>query len=140
MTAMTQHAIFRRAARTAARGLFTAAALIGLAACGSDATGPAASASLELRNDSNLPIVSVNIAACSDESWGGNRLSAGESVAPGAIRTFQLTPGCWDVRASTSLRQGVWWDQEVNAGGTIRLALPEAAGLSVVPDVARAGR
>jgi hypothetical protein len=111
------------------RGIAAFAAMVlALGACDRDSTGPTATAALELRNDANVPIVSVNIASCSDESWGGNRLNSSETIAPGATRTWSLTPGCWDVRASTANKSGSWFDREVTAGGTIRLALPPEAG------------
>lgn len=115
---------------TLIRGTAALAALIvTLGACGKDSTGPSETAMLELRNDANVPIVSVNIASCSDQSWGGNRLGTSETIAPGATRTWQLMAGCWDVRASTGQKSGTWLDREVTAGGTIRLALPPEAGV-----------
>jgi hypothetical protein len=39
-----------------------------------------------------------------------------------------MTPGCYDVRASTGAKFGTWFDREATAGGFVRLALPESAG------------
>jgi hypothetical protein len=111
--------------------LFALATVFTLAACGDDSgTGPAptVSATLELRNDANVPITMVHIAPCSEAEWGENRLTGGESVAPGALRSFSLAPDCYDVRASTGEKFGTWWDREMIAGDTVRLALPASAG------------
>lgn len=111
--------------------LAAAVAALALAACGDDGgTGPTptASATLQLRNDANVAITMVHVAPCSEAEWGSNRLASGETVAPGALRSFTLPPDCYDVRASTGDKFGTWWDQQMTPGDTVRLALPASAG------------
>jgi hypothetical protein len=107
-------------------------AALTLAACGDDSgsTGPSLSTFVMLRNEANTPIVSVNISQCSDASWGPNRLGTNESVAPGATRNFTVTPGCYDVRVSTATKNAYWYDRDVLAGDTLRLALSAAADVN----------
>lgn len=72
--------------------------------------------------------MSVHIAKCSDAEWGENKLNQNETIATGATRSWSMTPGCYDVRASTGSKFGTWFDREAVAGGFVRLALPASAG------------
>ncbi|HSJ14164.1 MAG TPA: hypothetical protein VK939_07105 [Longimicrobiales bacterium] len=111
--------------------LLAAVMALALVACGDDSgTGPVptTSAVLLLRNDANVPITMVHVASCSVDSWGSNRLGSGESIAPGAVRSWTFAPDCYDVRASTGAKFGTWWDQQMASGDTVRLALPASAG------------
>lgn len=128
----------RRAGVVAARVVAATAMVLGLAACGDGkATGVTEQSTLVLRNDAPVPIQFVQFARCTDESWGPDRLGATETIAPGAIRTWNIAPGCWDLRATTSTHSGSWYDNEVSAGGSLQFALPPLeASLATDPFVA----
>jgi hypothetical protein len=104
-------------------------AVLAAAACDKSSTGPETPtmATIELRNNNSAPIVTVNISSCSEAVWGANRLNQDESIATGATRTWSMPPGCYDVRASTGTKSGIWYDREAVAGEFLRLALPESA-------------
>lgn len=113
-----------------ARILLLATSVLTFAACSDDSgTGPDAAPNpvVLMKNEANVPITMVHIAKCSDDVWGENRLTGGQTIATGATRAFGITPGCWDVRASTGEKYGTWWDREVAVGDTVRLALSSAA-------------
>lgn len=98
-----------------------------LAACGKDSsTGPAPAdtGTLTMLNDSNSPIVAMYFTSCEDGSWGPNRLSASENVAPGALRSWTVEAGCYDFKASTGERSATWWDLALTPGGTVQLGVP----------------
>ncbi|MCS6800011.1 MAG: hypothetical protein NZ898_16095 [Myxococcota bacterium] len=57
-------------------------------------SGPA----LVIRNASNRTICYVQISPSSDSQWGPDRLGASETILPGRIRGWRVTPGNWDVR------------------------------------------
>ncbi len=61
-----------------------------------DAPGPLASAASTLRveNQTSESIVRFYLAECTSMTWGQNRLGS-NPIAPGASRTFTLTPGCY---------------------------------------------
>lgn len=84
-------------------------------------------ATLKLTNNANVNIVEVNFALCSNPAWGGNKLGTGEVIAPGASRTWQVDPGCYDFRAHTASKVGSWYDRYADAGETLNLALSSAA-------------
>jgi hypothetical protein len=113
--------------RTAALATLVAPAA---AACDKSSTSPESqtTATIELHNNANVPIVSVQIATCGESEWGTNKLNQNESIASGGARSFSITPGCYDVRASTATKAGIWRDREAAAGGTVYLALPASAG------------
>jgi hypothetical protein len=114
----------RATAAVVLRALTPCLVMLGLAACGdSGPSGPTAQASLVLRNDAGSPIQVVRFARCEDPDWGSNRLGAGETIAPGAVRTWSIAPGCWDLHAGTTTHSGYWYDGEVNAGGALQFAL-----------------
>jgi hypothetical protein len=122
-----------RAGTLAGRVLATTLMLIGLAACGdsgSTATGPAEQSTLVVKNDAAQPIMVVQFARCTDPDWGPDRLGATETIAPGATRSWSIAPGCWDLRVATATRAGYWYDNEVQAGGSLQFALPAVAATS----------
>jgi hypothetical protein len=112
--------------------LAVAAFAFGAVACGgSDSTGPGAepapqTGTIRLLNQSTATIVAVRFAKCSDPSWGPNRLAESESLAPGALRSWTVEPGCYDLRASTGSKSASWYDRELTAGGALQLAVPAA--------------
>jgi hypothetical protein len=124
---------------------FACSSLIVLAACGGDSpTGPDTQPTpslgvVSMTNNANKAIIAVYIASCSVDEWGENRLGAGQSIAPGGTRTFAIAPGCYDVRASTGDKSGMWWDHTVQAGKTVKLALSSAAN-SLVQRVGESAR
>ena len=93
-----------------------------LAACGSDddsSTGPSTQATLQIKNSSSRTIVTVNFSSCSESSWGTDRLGENETIAPGAERSWQVAPGCYDIRAVASTGgDAEWFDRELTAGQT----------------------
>ncbi len=122
--------------KTITAAILLGGALFALAACSDNPAGPdgipnggspSVNPVILLKNEANVPIVSVNIARCTDEEWGVNRLSNGQTIPTGEMRYFSITPGCWDVRASTGQKYGTWWDYDVEMGDTVRLALSSAA-------------
>jgi len=116
--------------RKSVSGLGLAAALLAAACGGGDGpSGPSGPVMglVVMGNHSNVPIIEVNISACSESSWGANRLQGGEVIAPGATRSFEVTPGCYDFRANTASKSGKWYDRNVHAGATVNVALSAAA-------------
>ncbi|HKT61839.1 MAG TPA: hypothetical protein VJQ46_17405 [Gemmatimonadales bacterium] len=112
---------------------WSAAVLLCLAtaACGGgsgdDSTGPSPApqaGTITLRNGSSTNLVAVNISLCSESSWGPNRLEQQETVAPGALRSWTVEPGCYDVKASNGSRSASWFDRELTAGGALNLEAP----------------
>jgi len=108
-----------------------AAALFALAtaACSDDTdspsgpTPPPAVGTIVIRNDANGPIDRVNFNGCDNPDWGENRLNAGETIEPGATRSWTTEPGCYDIRARVGTLNGIWWDRDLAAGGSLNLAL-----------------
>ena len=122
-------------------GLATAAILLGAAACGGDdATGPAptppapTTGTIRLLNESSASIVAVYFTKCDDTTWGANRLAASERLAPGALRTWTVEPGCYDLKASTGSKSASWFDRELAAGGALQLAVPDAVASMIATD------
>lgn len=109
---------------------FAAVALLSVAsaACGSDSNGPSAprNGTITMLNQSDAPIDAVYISSCSDESWGPDRLAAGESIATGQSRDFTLPAGCYDIKANIGTLAGIWWDRDLEAGGILQFALDVA--------------
>ena len=111
-------------------GLATAAILFGAAACGGgdNATGPAptppappapTTGTIRLLNESSATIVAVYFTKCDENTWGSNRLAASERLAPGALRTWTVEPGCYDLKASTGSKSASWFDRQLSAGGAM---------------------
>lgn len=106
---------------------FAVAALLSIttAACGSDSNGPSAprNGTITMLNESDAPIDAVYISSCSDDSWGADRLPAGETIATGATRNFTMPAGCYDIKANIGTLAGIWWDRDLEAGGVLQFAL-----------------
>lgn len=110
--------------------MLTLGAALVLAACGGD--GPSAPSTptmgvVRMGNNANVPIIEVNIAACTSPVWGGNRLAASQTIEPGQDRLFSVAPGCYDFRAQTASKAGSWYQRHVFAGDTVHVALSAAA-------------
>lgn len=109
---------------------FTAVALLSVApaACGSDSNGPSVprNGTIVMLNESDAPIDAVYISSCSDDSWGPDRLAAGETIATGSMRSFTFPAGCVDVKANIGTLAGIWWDRQLAAGDSLQFALDVA--------------
>lgn len=57
---------------------------------------------LRLVNNTGSTILFVYYSACTDDTWGVDRLGDNETVANGDDRLFDLDAGCWDLRADVS--------------------------------------
>lgn len=130
MIAMFQMARGSRGTRFIRPTAMAVLAVLAAAACDKSSTDPEpqATATIELHNNANVPIVSVQIVTCGESEWGTNKLNQNESIASGGARSFSMPPGCYDVRASTGPKAGIWRDREAAAGGTVYLALPASLG------------
>jgi hypothetical protein len=87
--------------RLFAHGL-AAVAVLTLAGCDTITGGPLTSpgqptATLVIINGSDADLDAVVISECSAMSYGFNRLSDTDYIAPGEARSFTLSAGCWDV-------------------------------------------
>lgn len=83
-----------------ALGLAAAAAITvaGCSVTGGDLIRPGEpTASLIIINGSYGYLDAIVISDCNNFTYGFNRLSDGDSIAPGDARTFTLSSGCWDV-------------------------------------------
>jgi hypothetical protein len=110
-------------------------AVVAVAACGGkDSTGPAAQGTIVVKNASSLEIVVVNITACSDPTWGPDRLGPTETIAPGAQRSFTAAPGCQDVRARTSAGDQEWFDLNIQSGSSSVLEAGTFTSISSAPN------
>lgn len=106
------------------------------AACGGDSTGPEPAprtSTIRLLNESATPITTVYFSQCDDTSWGANRLADGETLAPGALRSWTVAPGCYDFRASNGSKAASWFDREITPGGVLQLAVPVEVGALITP-------
>ena len=123
--------------------LAAGALLLGAVACGGDdATSPSPApqtATLRLLNESSATIVAVYFTSCDESTWGSNRLAASESIAPGALRSWTVQPGCYDFRASTGSKTASWYDRELTPGGALQLAVPTAVNTMIATGVTEVG-
>ena len=62
-------------------------------------TATVETAILELINESNATVCSVQISPVADETWGEDWLEEGEVITPGASRRFEVPTGSYDLRA-----------------------------------------
>lgn len=125
--------MFDRARRTAALFALLAAPLA--AACGGDdgGSGPSSSATLVVQNTSPSTILIVNFSACTDATWGPDRLGSSEVIEPGAQRSWTVEPGCYDVRARTTSAAKQWLGYTITSGET-ELFIADSFELTVVDD------
>ena len=133
-----------RTTRSITRLVAAALAALTLAACGGDdgSTGPGpgpapSQAKLVIKNASSLTIAVVRFSDCSDVSWGPNRLGANETIAAGGQRSWDVTPGCYDIRAEATTGSKVeWMDRQLAAGQTREFTAGQLSA-SVAPAGAR---
>jgi hypothetical protein len=76
----------------------TAVTLAGCSITGGDLIRPGQpTATLIIVNGSYGYLDAIVISDCDNFTYGFNRLSDGDSIAPGDARSFTLSAGCWDV-------------------------------------------
>lgn len=124
--------------RNARRSIIAAILMAAALACGGDSTGPAPApdprtGTIQLLNQSNVSIVGVYFTTCDDDSWGANRLAQAETLAPGALRTWTVEAGCYDLKASTGSKSASWYDRTLAAGGALQMAVPASVATMMVP-------
>ena len=78
-----------------------------IVSCGDDATGPdpCEGTCLVINNTSDLTIDAVRFSACSADTWGADRLGS-STIAPGAEREWEVTPGCYDIQCAAVMGDG----------------------------------
>ena len=74
--------------------------IVVLGGCGNAPTEPSDPPELEVINGSGKTVTFVNISPCADPNWGANKLDG--TIKPGKSHSWQLTPGCYDLRAGYS--------------------------------------
>lgn len=125
--------------RSTLYGLILGAAVTLAGACSSDSNTeptlpppppPSTTGTVNVKNQASVAILAVYISACTDATWGANRLNSGEEIAPGALRSFTMPAGCYDVKVATATKSGSWYDRSLPAGGSLNLALSSAANPS----------
>ena len=67
-----------------------------LAACGDD--NDPGDTSLTIENESGVTIAIVNFSDCDDPEWGEDRLDSDEFLEDGESKSFDVDPGCYDIR------------------------------------------
>ena len=67
-----------------------------VAAC-SDSNEPG-DTSLTIENESGVTIAIVQFSECTDPEWGDDRLDDDEFLEDGDSKTFDVEPGCYDIR------------------------------------------
>ena len=95
----------------AALGTFIICAALG---CGGNDPG---GATLTIDNQSGGPVASVQFTGCDELEWGENQIDESETIAAGVQRSFDVDPGCYDIRAGSGT--GVYQqerDVEIPAG------------------------
>jgi hypothetical protein len=101
--------------RVAALALWSIAALT--VACG-DKIDPSDPTVLDIVNNGEVAIDSVNYSGCEAAEFGENRLAPSETVAPGASRAFEIDPGCYDLRVWFGEDPEVRFEEEIEEGET----------------------
>jgi hypothetical protein len=71
-----------------------------------------------LVNNSGLAICNVYISPTTDPYWEADWLAAGQSIAPGAQRTFSVAQGVWDMRADDCSGNIISIEWEIPVYGT----------------------
>lgn len=91
--------------------------LLTLAGCGDSSTGPGPQTNsctgtcLVVENAStDLTIDEVLFTTCEASSWGSDRLGS-DQLDPGGSRGWQVTAGCWDIRARADEGSEEWISQ-----------------------------
>ena len=97
-------------------------------ACGGT-SGPSEPSSsgttLTLVNDSSATVCYVYISPTTDDSWGDDQLGDTETISPGSQRTFNLTPGTYDLRADDCSNNTLDTQWEVEINGNIDWTLSD---------------
>lgn len=44
----------------------------------------------------------VNLSPCTSQTWGDNLMPPEDEFLPGELRTYELSPGCWDSRVAAN--------------------------------------
>lgn len=77
---------------------------------------------LTVKNRSNVTITSIFIAAAEDDSWGADQLKS-DVLLPGAIVTFTIEPGIYDVRVVSEHRRDFIYEADISSGWTTTVAI-----------------
>ena len=77
---------------------------------------------LTVKNHSNVTITSIFIAAAKDDSWGADQLKS-DVLLPGAIVTFTIEPGIYDVRIVSKHHQDFIYEADILSGLTTTVAV-----------------
>lgn len=89
-----------------------------------DNTDPDEPAQLEIVNESDTVIETVNYSACDDPEFGIDRLEPDEDLAPGATKVFEIEPGCYDMRVwFAGGDDEVRFDEEISPGEVFEWAV-----------------
>jgi hypothetical protein len=100
-----------------------ALATFAIAGCDDDPEGPQTTR-LRVQNNAAESIFEVYFSACSDATWGNDRLGATETIDPSESREWDVTPGCWDVLLVTeSAAEAEFTNQNIDAGETHTVVL-----------------
>ena len=75
---------------------------------------------LEIVNGRVEPIDMVNFSACDAPEFGEDRLAPDEDIAAGAVRDFEVEPGCYDIRIWFAGDTEVRFEEEISEGETFR--------------------
>jgi hypothetical protein len=68
---------------------------------------PATSVFLNVHNDTGASVVSVFISPCESEHWGLDKLDSPGRIGAGKVRIWQLSAGCYDLKARMSDEEDV---------------------------------
>lgn len=74
---------------------------------------------IQVVNATRYNVDAVLISACSNASYGLNRLPSGTAIAPGRSYTFTVSAGCWDVDAGAVGVGEARQRMQVQAGGGV---------------------
>ncbi|RKU34170.1 hypothetical protein C6496_20660 [Candidatus Poribacteria bacterium] len=77
---------------------------------------------LTVKNHSNVTITSIFIAAAEDDSWGADQLKS-DVLLPGAIVTFTIEPGIYDVRIVSKHHRDFIYEADISSGWTTTVAV-----------------
>ena len=103
-----------------------AVAVAGCSVTGGDLIRPGEpTATLIVINDTFGYLDAIAISDCDNFTYGLNRLSAGDSIAPGDARSFTLSAGCWDVSTGDYGGGEARQRMTLNAGDVMRYSIYE---------------
>ncbi|UJW85443.1 LptM family lipoprotein [Devosia sp. SL43] len=104
----------------------TAVTLAGCSVTGGDLIRPGEpTATLIIINGSYGYLDAIVISDCNNFTYGFNRLSDGDSIAPGDARTFTLSSGCWDVGGGELGGGEAYERMNLAAGSVTRFTITE---------------